>query len=478
MRVNTRVHSLSVAACACVLCGCASVGQSGTAQPVNQVVVRDVSGFQDAIEVVSQSALPCVVHIDVSGTTLQQVHRLGPFGLFSDSPQGISKVPTRALGSGILITPDGVIVTNNHVVENADSITVHFYDGTERQAMLVGSDRFTDIAVLKVEGTGQARVARLGDSDSLRVGEWVVAIGSPRGLDWTVTAGIVSATHRLGVGTQAAAGLEDFIQTDTAINPGNSGGPLLNLRGEVIGMNALIVSGGQGSEGLGFAIPSNLLKDVADTLIREGKVTRGDLGIVTQDLSDSIRRGLKLPRGTRGVVVTEAVPLGPGAAADLAAGDIITFFEQTQVTSMAQLNRLVASSRPGTSLTLRVIRNGEARRATVTVADQLDLAQKQAARPGYALLGIRVDAVSAALAQSVGLSETAGVVVVEVVTGSPAGSVGIAKGDIIFQVDGEDVNDQGQFRTHVGEAIQTGSVIVLLRDGESGKTGYMEIPIR
>ena len=315
-----KVRGVFTVACACVLCGCASTGQSGAAQPVERVVVRDVSGFQDAIEAVSDSALPSVVHIDVSGTTLRQIPRLGPFGLFSDAPQGISKVPMRALGSGILIGPEGLIVTNNHVVENADSITVHFYDGTERPAMLIGSDRFTDVAVLKVEGTGQARVARLGDSDSLRVGEWVVAIGSPRGLDWTVTAGIVSATHRQGVGTRAPAGLEDFIQTDTAINPGNSGGPLLNLRGEVVGMNALIMSDSQGSEGLGFAIPSNSLKVIAETLIREGKMTRGDLGIITQDLSDSIRRGLKLPRGTRGVVVTEALPLGPGAAASMPTG--------------------------------------------------------------------------------------------------------------------------------------------------------------
>jgi len=440
--------------------------------------VHEVSGFQDAIAAVSDSALPCVVHIDVSGTALQQIPRLGPFGFFSGSPQGISKVPIRALGSGILIGSEGLIVTNNHVVENADAITVHFYDGTERPARLIGSDRFTDIAVLKVEGTGRARVARMGDSDSLRVGEWVVAIGSPRGLDWTVTAGIVSATHRPGIGTSAPVGLEDFIQTDTAINPGNSGGPLLNLRGEVVGMNALIMSETQGSEGLGFAIPSNLLRMVAGTLIKEGKVTRGDLGIVTQDLSDPIRRGLKLPPDAHGVVVTEAVPLGPGAEAAVTAGDIITSFQRTTITSAAQLNRLIARTAPGARITLELVRNGALLSVALVVADQLNLAQKQAERPGYALLGIRVDPVSSSLAQSVGLSETAGVVVVEVVTGSPADGVGIGKGDIIFQVDGEEVNDSEQFRRHVGEGIQTGSIVVLLRDGASGRTGYMEIPIK
>ncbi|MGO9411024.1 MAG: trypsin-like peptidase domain-containing protein [Spirochaetia bacterium] len=477
-----KVRGAFLAACGCVLCACATAGPSGSAsgsaELTDRVVVHDIPDFQDAIAAVSQSALPCVVHIEVSGTTLRQVPRIGPFGLFSDSPQGISKVPLRALGSGILVSPDGHIVTNNHVVENADTITVHFYDGTERPGRLVGSDRLTDIAVIKVDGIPRVRVARLGDSDSLRVGEWVVAIGSPRGLDWTVTAGIVSATHRMGVSTKAPEGLEDFIQTDTAINPGNSGGPLLNLRGEVVGMNALIMSESQGSEGLGFAIPSNLLKAVAETLIKEGKVTRGDLGIATQDLSDPIRRGLKIPAGTRGVVVTEAVPLGPGAAAAVTAGDVITFFQEIPISSAAQLNRLIAAAAPGTNLALRLLRNGSALTVTMTVADQLALAQKQAARPAYALLGIRVDPVSDSIAQSVGLTETAGVLVVEVVTGSPADGVGIAKGDIIFQVDGEDVNDAVQFRTHVGEAIQTGSVIILIRDGASGRTGYMAIPIQ
>jgi len=436
------------------------------------------ASFQNAISAVSDSALPSVVHIDVSGTTLEQVPRMGPFGLFSGAPRGISKVPMRALGSGILISTDGLIVTNNHVVENADSIRVHFYDGTEQPARLIGSDRFTDIAVLKVEGTGSARVARMGNSDALRVGEWVVAIGSPRGLDWTVTAGIVSATHRMSVDTNAPIGLEDFIQTDTAINPGNSGGPLLNLRGEVIGMNALIMSESQGSEGLGFAIPSNTLKVVTDTLIRHGKMTRGDLGIQTQDLNASLRKGLKLPSEARGVLVTEAVPLGPGAAAALRAGDLITSFEQTPIVSAIQLNKLIAGSAPGASVSLRVARDNAQLTVILTVADQLELSQRQAARPAYALLGVRVDPVSDSLAKDIGLTDAAGVVVVEVVTGSPADNVGIAKGDIIFEVDGEDVNTRDQFRQHVGDAIQTGNVVVLLRDGASGRTGFMEIPLR
>ena len=318
------------------------------APATDPVVVRNAPGFQDAIAAVADSALLSVVHIDVTGTALRATSSYGTLGMSPGSSPGISKAPMRALGSGILLSSGGRIITNDHVVENADSITV-----------------------------------------------WVVAIGSPRGLDWTVTAGIVSATHRASVSTQAPEGLEDFIQTDTAINPGNSGGPLLNLAGEVIGMNAMIVSQSQGSEGLGFAIPSNLVKTVAQTLIRDGKVTRGDLGIATQDLTDPIRRSLKLSADVRGIVVTEALPLGPAAEASMTAGDVITTFQQTPAQSSAQFNRLVAAALPGTRVTPGVIRVGASQAVTLTVADQLALQARQAARPGYALLGIRVEPVTA-----------------------------------------------------------------------------------
>jgi serine protease Do len=305
-----------------------------------------------------------------------------------------------------------------------------------------------------------------------------VAIGSPRGLDWTVTQGIVSATHRVRFNSRTQAGVEDFIQTDTAINPGNSGGPLLNLKGEVIGMNSLIMSQNQGSEGLGFAIPSNLVKKVVKALIRDGKVTRGDLGIETQDINDSIRRGLKLSPDTRGVVVTQAVPLGPAAEAALTVGDVIASFQESPVLSSAQLNRLTAAASPGTSVTLGIVRNGARSTLRLSVVDQLALMTRRAESPGYGLLGIRVEPVSSSIAKSVGLSEPSGVLVVEVVPGSPADNVNIAKGDIIFRVDGASVGDQEEFRQRVGEAIQTGNVVVLLRDGPSGRTGFMVIPIR
>ncbi len=243
-------------------------------------------------------------------------------------------------------------------------------------------------------------------------------------------------------------------------------------------MNSLILSQSQGSEGLGFAIPSSLVSSIATTLIAKGSITRGDLGVNVQDLDESISATLKLPQGTQGVVITEAVPVGPAADAALTAGDVITSFQQVPIASTAQLNRLVAASAPGSRVSVGVLRKGATISVTLIVADQLELAQKKADRPGYALLGIRVDPVSADLADTVGLKKPVGVLVVEVVPGSPADSVGIGNGDIIFQVDGQDVNDRDQFRLHVGEAIKAGRVVVLLRDGQSGGTGYMEIPIQ
>ncbi|MFI5368605.1 MAG: trypsin-like peptidase domain-containing protein [Spirochaetia bacterium] len=460
-KVKGSARVLSAAAASmcilCCLCSCASIGISGRNS------LPDVGGFENAISSVADSAIPCVVHIDVSGAALER------------SP---SRPPMRALGSGILISEEGYIITNNHVVQNAQTITVHFFDGTERIAAVVGTDRITDIAVIKVEGTGKGLAAKFGDSDRLKVGEWVVAIGSPRGLDWTVTAGIVSATHRANMGARAAAGLEDFIQTDSAINPGNSGGPLLNLRGQVVGMNSLIVSQGQGSEGLGFAIPSNLMKEIADTLRKEGKISRGDLGIAAQDISESMRRAFNLPLDTLGIAVTEAIPLGPAAGAGVVQGDVIVSLQGNSVSSVADFNRATARMRPGTEVALGLLRGQVRRTVSLAVVDQLALMEKQAARPGYAFLGVRVKAVSEDLAKTVGLSDPVGVVVVEVVPGSPADNVGIAPGDIVFQVGGSDVNDEEQFRTRIGEAIRADNVIVLLRDGQSGRTGYMEVPLR
>ena len=287
--------------------------------------------FANTIADVAEAARPSVVHIETSGTMLQQLPINGPFGIHA--PQdGSAIIPVRGLGSGVILDTEGRILTNNHVVENTDSITVHFFDGTTKSAKIVGTDPFTDLAIIRVDGPIGGPPARFGDSNSMRVGDWVVAIGSPEGLEWTVTMGIISAKHRGSVGDAEPTGLEDYIQTDAAINPGNSGGPLLNLDGEVIGINSVILSQANGgSEGLGFAIPASMIKTIAESLIKLGKVVRGDLGLKFQDLTPAILAGLNLPQSTIGVAIVEVIPEGPGDASGLKQGDIILRYDGSPV---------------------------------------------------------------------------------------------------------------------------------------------------
>ncbi len=446
------------------------------AQPAQQVVIQDKGGFADAIAAVAHAARPSVVHIEISGTVVQQAPAAGPFGLLFGAPSQ-QKVPIRALGSGVLLNDEGYIITNNHVVEHADTVNVLFYDGTEEPARVAGKDPFTDLAVVKVENAHGATPARLGDSDAMKVGEWVVAIGNPRGLDWTVTAGIVSATHRTNLGPAGPSGYQDFIQTDAAINPGNSGGPLLNLKGEVIGLNSLIVSQTQGSEGLGFAIPSNMVKSISKSLIQNGKVTRGALGANYQDVTPAIIKGLGLPKGAKGVVIVEVIPGSPAASAGLRQGDVIRQIDGNQVSSAYELRTAIAGTKPGTQVTLTVLRDGKEMKTQVTLANQLDLVKQRAAHPAYELLGVKVAPVTRAMAGRLGLARPVGVVVEEVVAGSPADSAGLARGDIIFRVGSADVTGSDQFSRALKKAIQSGTVVLLVRDGKSGQVGYVQVPL-
>jgi len=258
-------------------------GEAEEATPITAIIIKDEGGFATAIREVARALTPAVVHINVTGTVTQSVPNIPfPFGndpffryFFGPPQRREQQVPIRALGSGVIISKEGYIITNNHVVENADKIEVMLYDRTRHQANLIGRDPRTDLAVIKIEPSAEMKYATLGDSDDIEVGDWVIAIGSPRGFDFTVTAGIISAKHRTNIGALGPTGYEDFIQTDAAINPGNSGGPLIDLKGKVIGINSLIVSTSQGYEGLSFAIPSNMVKNIADSLIKYGKVTRG-----------------------------------------------------------------------------------------------------------------------------------------------------------------------------------------------------------
>jgi serine protease Do len=453
-------------------------------EPTATIVIKDEGGFSNAISTVAEQLKPAVVHIDISGTVTQQAPSF-PFGgdpffryFFGPPRQGEQKVPIKALGSGVIINKEGYILTNNHVVANADSIEVELYDGTKQEAKLIGADSSTDLAVIKIDPTSDMKYAKLGDSDNIKVGQWVVAIGSPRGFDWTVTAGIVSAKHRTGIGALGPTGYEDFIQTDASINPGNSGGPLIDLKGEVIGINSLIISASQGSEGMGFAIPSNMAKDISESLIEHGKVVRGYLGVNIQDITAEMAKGLKLKETVKGAIVTDVMGESPAEKAGVQQGDIIIQYNGQNVDNVTQLRNLVASTSPGDSVKLKVLRENEQIELTVEIGDLSKAQQTQMKKAGDKVLGISVQAVTPKTAREMGLNKAAGVIITEVATGSPAEQAGLEKGDIIYRVGNVEINDPAKFSKLISEAQKEGGALLLIRDVKSGNVGYIMVPLK
>jgi Do/DeqQ family serine protease len=364
----------------------------------------------------------------------------------------------RAAGSGVLVDPRGYILTNNHVVENATAIEVRLSDDRKFKATLVGRDGRTDLAVLKIENpTGPLPVADLGDSDRLRVGQWAIAIGNPFGLDRTVTVGIISATGRTHVGV---ATYEAFIQTDASINPGNSGGPLLNLDGGVVGINTAIVSTGQG---IGFAIPINMARDIMTQLINRGRVVRGWLGIGIQDLSPELAAGFGVKEDA-GVLVADVMKDGPAAVAGLKAGDVIVEFGGSAVKDVPDLQKRVAAVEPGRAAPVKVMREKKAVNLSVTIGEQpTDDAME--AESGDEILGLTVEPLTPETAQQGRLAARSGLLVTEVAPGSPGAAAGIRAGDAILEVNRRPVGDAAAFRQAVAGLKPGESVPVYLQRG-------------
>ncbi len=372
---------------------------------------------------------PAVVNIQVTKVTGAQNPLRGT--PFEDFFRGPGRQQVQGTGSGFVISPEGLIVTNNHVVEDARDVKVTFASGEEYQAKVIGRDPKTDLAVVKVEAKTPLPSVPLGDSDALRVGDWVVAIGNPFGLEGTVTAGIVSAKGR-----QIGAGpYDDFLQTDAAINPGNSGGPLFNLKGEVVGINTAIVARGQG---VGFAIPINLAKALLPQLRDEGRVTRAWLGVVVQPVTPALARSLRLPE-PRGALVSDVVLEGPAAKGGVRQGDVVVGFQGKPVDDSVQLPRVVAGVKPGTRAEVRVIRNGKPETLTVTLGRMPD-EEQQASRPGEdredgpARAGLALADVPRQVARQLNVPAGRGAVVTAVQTGSPAERAGLQPGDVILEV--------------------------------------------
>lgn len=367
------------------------------------------------------------------------------FGPQSSSPRSFQQ----GYGSGVIVSQDGYVLTNNHVVADADRVIVKTQDKVEYPAKVVGTDPKTDVAVLKIEASNLP-VARLANSDEARVGDWVLAVGGPFGLENTVTAGIISATGRDAVGI---TDYENFLQTDAAVNPGNSGGPLVNLRGEVVGINTAIASRSGSNAGIGFAIPSNLAKMVMDDLIPDGKVERGFLGAMIQDLTKELAKSFGYD-GRDGVLVSDVAKGGPAEKAGLKSGDIIIRFNGHPMNHATQLRNTVAQTPPETTVEVEIFRDGKRQTISVKLGllDDKVALSSDASQSTSNELGLSVQTLTPDLARHLGYSEAQkGVVIREVKPGSWAQRAGLDVEQVIVSINGKDISDARSFQEVVSQ---------------------------
>ncbi len=393
-------------------------------------------------EKVAKQDLPAVVNVSTTAVVKNPMAselEQSPFfqQFFGNVPQNYTE---HSLGSGFIIRSDGYIVTNNHVVDHATKIVVKLPDGRSFPAKVVGRDAQTDIALLKIDATGLS-IVPLGDSTSLQIGQPVMAIGNPFGLNGTVTTGIISAEGRV-IGDSP---YDNFLQTDAPINPGNSGGPLVNAAGEVVGINTAIISQSGGSVGIGFAIPIREAKAILPQLAATGHVTRGWLGVGIQRLTPELAKAMHLS-SDQGVLVSQVMPDSPAAKAGLQAGDVIVEFNGHKVNRMSELPMLVAETPIGQQAKIQVIRNDKTVDLTARIAEKATTEQVAEKTPQREKLGLSVQPLTPALASQLGLSDQHGLVVMAVKDGSPAADAGIQTGNVIVQVNRKPVQDIPELR--------------------------------
>lgn len=460
-----------------------SVAAMQASQPAQTAAPVQVTGLPDFTALVEGNA-PAVVNITALTTAASRQRSMEEeempefFRRFFGPPGVPGGRDSTSGGSGFIISQDGYILTNNHVVQGADEVTVRLTDRREFRADVIGTDPQTDIAVLKVDASGLPTV-RLGNANTVKPGQWVVAIGSPFRFDHTVTAGVVSATGRSVGGSDQQ--YVPFIQTDVAINPGNSGGPLFNLSGEVIGINSQIFSGTGGYMGISFAIPIDVAQNVVDQLKTDGRVRRGRIGVEVQEVTRAFAESLGLDRPV-GALVARVVP---GSAADQAGikiGDVILSFDGRDIITQSDLPPIVGTTRPGSKAEVRIVRDGRERMLTVTVAEaESDPEAVLPARSGEAQpasatrLGMRLQDLSAEQRTQAELGSGEGVLVAQVV-GGPAGRAGLRRGDIVLRVGRTDVGSVAAFNKAV-EGVKAGdSVMLLVRRG--GANTFLALNVR
>ena len=417
---------------------------------------------------IAKKTMPVVVNISTASQRSPRAGSNDPLEeffsrFFGEAPPRENN--QRSLGSGILISKDGEILTNYHVVRSADTIKVKLADQSEHEARLIGKDDRTDLALIKVRKSGgNMPFAKLGASAQLEVGDWVMAIGNPFGLEHTVTAGIVSAKGRvIGAGPY-----DNFIQTDASINPGNSGGPLINAAGEVIGVNSAIFSQSGGNVGIGFAIPIDLAKKVAEQLRKNGRVVRGWLGVRAQDVTATMAQSLGLTRSPAEMaVVTEVTEGSPAAEAGIKTGDIIVEFNGKPVPRSHDFPGVIADTAPGQRITLKIVREKKEQTVAVKIGELADEDPNQQLEARDPELGLRVQRITPEGARRLGLSSSRGVLVMEVQPGSPADQVGIEPADVIREVNQRPVTNVKEFERATRQGRRGDRILLLVQRGDN-----------
>ncbi|MCC6347111.1 MAG: DegQ family serine endoprotease [Nitrospirales bacterium] len=455
-----------------------AAAEESPVSPVSKEAIDILSKMNRAMAEVAAAVKPAVVNISTTRTIKTQGIP-GPFfndpffreffgGSFGNARQP-REYKQASLGSGVIVSKKGYILTNNHVVKDADEIRIRLSDGRELKGKVIGTDQKTDIAVIKID-TDRLPVVKLGDSDRLRVGEQVFAVGNPFGLNQTVTTGIVSATGRANVGI---ADYEDFIQTDAPINPGNSGGALINIRGELVGINTAIFSTSGGYQGVGFAIPSNMAKGVMEALIRHGKVVRGWLGISVQPLTPEIARQFAL-NGERGALVNDVMEGSPAQKAGMERGDIVVEYDGKAVNDPAQFRNVAAATPIGKEVAVLLLRNGKPKTLKVTIVELPSTPQQMQSSFADQVKGIHVQDIPAEVRSSLRIpGRVTGVIVTDVEEGAPAAGI-LMRNDVIMEIDRHKITNAKEYGLAAAHIKPDQAVLLLVY--REGSVLYLTLP--